>query len=91
VTRRRGKVAFVGQCQDELAVRASPDLIAKGLTLMGVWHYNLRDVPLVLKVAQESPLIDLLISHVMPMSRIQEALELCCAHQTAKVILRPWA
>ena len=36
------------------------------------------------------PQIDRLISHVMPMSRIQEALELCATHETAKVILKPW-
>ena len=41
-------------------------------------------------VIQQSPLIDLLLSHVLPMSRIQEAFELCAAQQTAKVILKPW-
>jgi len=89
-TRRRGKVAFVGECSDELKIRVSPDLIRTGITIIGSWHYNLNLYPRIVKVIRESPIIDLLISHVMPMSRIQEALELCASHETAKVILRPW-
>jgi threonine dehydrogenase-like Zn-dependent dehydrogenase len=89
-TRRRGKVAFVGECNDALAIRISPDMIRKGLTLIGSWHYNLNDFPSVMKVIQESPLIDQLISHVLPMSRIQQAFELSASHETAKMILKPW-
>jgi L-iditol 2-dehydrogenase len=89
-TRRRGNVAFVGECPDELAVRASPDLIRKGLTLHGSWHYNLNLFPRIMQVIQRSPVIDLLVSHVLPMSRIQEAMELSASQQCAKIILRPW-
>lgn len=89
-TRRKGKVAFVGECGEELALRISPDMIRKGLTLIGSWHYNMAGVPAVMKVIQESPLIELLVSHVLPMSRIQEAFELSASHETAKVILKPW-
>lgn len=89
-TRRRGEVAFVGECFDELVVKVSPDLIRKGLTVRGSWHYNLRHVPAILKVIAESKLIGLLVSHVLPMSRVQEAFERCASHQTAKVILHPW-
>jgi threonine dehydrogenase-like Zn-dependent dehydrogenase len=89
-TRRKGRVAFVGECHDDLTIRISPDMIRKGLTLVGSWHYNLNDFPLVMKVIQESPLIDLLISHVMPMSKIQEAFELSVSHECAKIILEPW-
>ena len=72
------------------AIRISPDMIRKGLTLIGSWHYNLNDFPSVMKVIQESPLIDLLISHVLPMSQIQPAFELSASHETAKIVLRPW-
>ncbi|MBI2939470.1 MAG: zinc-binding dehydrogenase [Chloroflexi bacterium] len=89
-TRRRGKVAFVGECTDDLAIRVSPDLIRKGLTVVGSWHYNLRYFPAVMQVIRESPLVDLLVSHTIPMSEIQAAFELSASHQTAKVILRPW-
>ena len=88
--RRRGRVAFVGECHEPLPVRVSPDLIRKGLAVIGSWHYNLADYPAVMKVIRESPLIDLLISHVLPMSRVQEAFELSASHRCAKIILRPW-
>ena len=42
-TRRRGQVTFVGECQDDLPIKISPDMIRKGLTLHGSWHYNLAD------------------------------------------------
>lgn len=90
-TRRKGKAAFIGECNDDLAIRISPDMIRKGLTLIGAWHYNLNDIGKVLQVIQNSPLIDLLVSHTFPMSRIQEAFELQTSGQCAKVILEPWA
>lgn len=89
-TRKKGKVAFVGECSEQTAIRISPDLIRKGLTLIGSWHYNLNYFPSIMKVVQKSPLIDLLISHVMPMSQIQEAMEISASHQSAKIILKPW-
>lgn len=89
--RRKGKVAFVGEAGDELPIRVGPDLLRKGLTLLGNWHYNLADFPALMRVIQESPLIDLLLSHVLPLSQIQEAFELSASHQAAKIILKPWA
>ena len=89
-TRRRGRVAFIGECGSDLALRVSPDLIRKGLTVAGSWHYGLGAFSLIMRIIQQSPLIDLLISHVLPMSKIQEAFELSASHQTAKVILKPW-
>jgi threonine dehydrogenase-like Zn-dependent dehydrogenase len=89
-TRRRGTVAFVGQCSDELAIRVSPDVISKGLTIMGAWHYRLQDYPRIAQTIEESPLIDLLISHVLPMRDAAEAFALQAAGECAKVILQPW-
>jgi hypothetical protein len=57
---------------------------------VGSWHYNLNDYPKILQVIQESPLIDQLISHVMPMREIQAAFELSASLETAKIILQPW-
>ena len=89
-TRRKGQVAFVGECGDDLKIKISPDMIRTGLTLIGSWGYNLADYPLVMKVVRESPLIDMLTSHVMPLSKVQEAFELQATGQCAKVILQPW-
>jgi len=90
-TRRRGRVAFVGECYEEqLTITVSPDLIRTGLTVVGSWYYNIADVAAVLRVIERSPLLDHLVSHVLPMSRIQEAFELSASHECAKVILKPW-
>lgn len=90
-TRRQGQVTFVGEnWSDQLPINVSNDLIRKGLTVRGVWHYNLADFPKIMHVIQESPLIDHLISHVLPMSDIQKALEISASNQTAKMILKPW-
>lgn len=89
-TRSRGRVAFVGETNDELSIRVSPDLIRKGLTVVGSWLYNMADYPEVMRVIQQSPLIGLLVSHVMPMSQIQEGFELLAGGQCAKVVIDPW-
>jgi L-iditol 2-dehydrogenase len=88
--RRRGQLTFVGECNDDLAIRASPDMIRKGLTIRGSWHYNLSLFPKIMQVIQRSPVVEQLISHVLPMSQVQEAFELSASHQTAKVLLKPW-
>jgi len=89
-TQRKGRVAFIGETNDELAIRVSPDMIRKGLTLIGSWLYNMRDYYRVMQVIQESPLIDMLISHIMPMSQIQDAFELLASGESAKVVVNPW-
>ena len=89
-TRRKGKVAYVGESGGDLAIRVGPDMLRKGLTMIGSWHYNLRLFPAIMQVIQRSLLIELLISHVMPMSRIQEAFEISASNETAKMILKPW-
>jgi threonine dehydrogenase-like Zn-dependent dehydrogenase len=88
--RRRGRVAFVGEAADDLVIRVSPDLLRKGLTIVGSWLYNMGDYPKVMQVIQQSPLIDLLVSHVMPMSRIQAGFELLASGQSGKVVVNPW-
>lgn len=89
-TRRKGEVAFVGECQDDLQIRVSPDLIRKGLTVRGSWHYNLSLFPRIMQVIQESPAIEQLITHRFPMSQIQQAFEASASHQCGKIILDPW-
>jgi threonine dehydrogenase-like Zn-dependent dehydrogenase len=88
--RRRGRVAFVGECRQDLCLRIGPDMLTKGLLLAGAWCFNTGDYPRIMQIIRESPLMDLLVSHVMPMSRIQDALELLVTGQCAKVVLKPW-
>jgi L-iditol 2-dehydrogenase len=89
-TRRKGQVAFVGECSDPLAIRVSPDMIRKGLTIRGSWHYNLSLFPKIMQVIQQYRAVDKLISHVFPLSEVQQALELSSSHECAKIILKPW-
>ena len=89
-TRPNGQVAFVAECNDELPIRVSPDMIRTGLTLIGQWHYSMNDFERLLAVVRSSPLLEQHVSHRLPMSRVQEALELCASHQCGKVILDPW-
>ena len=88
--RCKGQIAFIGECWEETPLRISPDMIQKGLTLYGSWHYNLSHFPKAMKVIQHWPLIDRLISHIFPLSRIQDAFEMSVSHNCAKIILKPW-
>jgi L-iditol 2-dehydrogenase len=88
-TRRRGQVAFVGECYEELAIKISPDMIRKGLSLHGSWHYNLGLFAKVMQVIENSPVIAKLISHTYPLDEVQQALELSATHQCAKILLIP--
>ena len=90
-TRRRGTIAFVGQSgTNDTILHVSPDLIGKGLRLMGAWHYNLNQFPGLMKVIEGSPLLDLLISNIFPMSEIQKAFETSASQESSKIILKPW-
>jgi threonine dehydrogenase-like Zn-dependent dehydrogenase len=89
-TRRKGMFAFVGECNEELAIRPSNDMIRKGLTIFGAWHYNLNLFPQIMQVIQHSPLLDLLVSHVMSMQDVEQAFEIQQRGEAAKVILKPW-
>lgn len=88
--KRKGKVAFVGECFTETPIKVSDDLLRKGIHLIGSWHYNMNEFPQLMKVIEQSPLTGLLISHTFPMSHIQEAFEVSASQQSGKIILKPW-
>lgn len=90
--RRKAQVAFVGECSQDTTIRISPDMIRKGISLIGSWHYNLQDYPKLLDVIRHCPQqLEQLITHRFPMSRVQEAWELQLTGECAKVVLDPWA
>ncbi len=90
-TRRRGVVAFVGESGADTPLRISPDMIRKGLTLVGSWHYNLKHTPKMMDIIAESSVnLDLLISHHFVLTEVQQAWELQASGQCAKVLLHPW-
>ena len=90
-TRRMGQVAFVGECSDDTPLRISPDMIRKGLTLRGSWHFNLADSPRMLEmIADIGGQLDKLITHRYSIDNIQSAWETQLSGQCGKVILQPW-
>ncbi len=90
-TRRKGRVAFVGECSEPTTLRVSNDMIRKGLTVVGSWHYNRTRVNAIYDVIRAMPReADLLVSHELPMSRVQEAFEISASHDCAKILLHPW-
>lgn len=90
-TRRKGKVAFVGECSADTTFQASRDMIRKGLTLIGSWHYNLNSYQRLLHVIRDSPVVGRLVSHEVAIDDVEQAFELQEQGKTAKVLLKPWA
>ena len=90
VTKRNGKVSFVGESGD-LTVKISDDLIRNGLTLYGIWHYNLNGVFKLFELVRETEsAIDKLITHRFPISKVASAWELQLSRRCGKVLLLPW-
>ncbi|MBN1815700.1 MAG: zinc-binding dehydrogenase [Anaerolineae bacterium] len=91
-TRPKGRVCFVAESNDPLPITVSPDMIRKGLTLIGQWHYSVNDFDQIMQVIRASgDLLDIQISHRFPMSRVQDALALSASHRSGKILLDPWA
>jgi len=90
-TRRKGQVAFVGESGADTPLQISPDMIRKGLRLIGVWHYNMADtIKMMDMISNIGDKLDDLISHTFPIDQIQQAWETQLTGDCAKVILKPW-
>jgi len=88
--RRKGHGSFVGE-GGELTIKGSDDMIRKGITLHGAWHWNLADTPQMMQViTKSSRLLDKVITHRFPMSKVKDAWELQLTGNCGKVLLRPW-
>ena len=85
-----GIVSFAGENFGEISISPSNDFIRKGLTVMGVWHYNLNDREQMLSILRRSPVVHKLITDVYGFSDVQAAFEKFMGGDTCKVILRPW-
>ena len=89
-TRRLGTVCLIGE-SGNLTIAVSDDAIRKGLTLRGVWHWNLSDSHLMMKMIAESKAqLNMQITHTFPLSRVKDAFELQISKKCGKVILHPW-
>ena len=89
--RRRGRLAFVGE-GGAFEIQISNDMIRKGLTLHGSWHYGLSGYTKLLQVIRASTeKLAKMITHVFPLDRVAEAWELQLTGRSGKVVLHPWA
>ena len=88
--RRRGQIAFIGEAGD-LTVHVSRDLLRKGLTLHGCWHYNLADAPRLLRLIRGlTAQLDTFVTHTFAMREVEQAWRLQCTGDCGKVVLMPW-
>jgi len=73
-------------------VHVSNDLIRKGITIHGQWHFNLGEYPRIFEVIRRAaPLLDRLVTHKFPMSKVEDAWKLQMTGECGKVVLDPWA
>ena len=88
--RRKGAISFVGE-SGELSIAISDQLIRKGLTLTGSWHWNINLASEILDaIRQSTSSIKKLITHSFPMDQLEEAFKLQETGNCGKVILKPW-
>jgi len=89
-TRRKGQLAFVGESK-ALEIMVSNDLIRKGLTITGSWHWNLNDTKKMMDtIASSRNLITKLITHKFPLTDVENAFKLQISGNCGKVLLHPW-
>lgn len=87
--RRRGQVAFIGEGGD-LSMHVGRDLLRKGLTLHGCWHYNLTEAPRLLQhIRRQSAKLETFITHTFPMAEVERAWRLQWTGDCGKVLLTP--
>lgn len=88
-TQRNGKIAFIGE-SGAFKFNVSDDLLRKGLTLYGVWHYNYNGIKKLFELVKRSKeKLDKLITHKFKLSQIETAWNLQLTRECGKVILHP--
>jgi threonine dehydrogenase-like Zn-dependent dehydrogenase len=86
--RGRGHFAFVGEGGD-LTINTSLDMLRKGLTLHGVWHYNLSRTPQIMElIADCGDKLDRLITHRFELEDVEKAWQLQLTGRCGKVLLK---
>ncbi len=88
-SKRNGKVAFVGEA-GEISLNVSDDLLRKGLTLFGIWHYNYSGIEKLFQLVKDVPTqIEKLITHRFHLDDVEKAWDIQITRKCGKVILKP--
>jgi threonine dehydrogenase-like Zn-dependent dehydrogenase len=68
------------------------DLCARGVTVRAAWHWNhLRDADEMYRTIRSARrLLDVMITHRLPMSEVKRAWELQITGECGKIVLDPW-
>ncbi len=86
--RRLGRIGFVAESDRDLPIQVSRDLLRKGLTLQGSWHYNLADAERLLnQIRRLGAELDMIITHQLPLAELQSAFELQALGDSGKVVI----
>lgn len=87
--KRKGHVAFIGESQS-LTLDVSNDLLRKGLTLHGIWHWNINNYQQMIENIRASrQKIRKLITHIFSLENVEEAFRVQLTANCGKIILRP--
>jgi L-iditol 2-dehydrogenase len=88
--RTRGEAAFIADA-GEIDLDVGSDMVYRGLTLHGSWHYSEELIPDMMRMIPDvSDQLDTLITHEFPLDNIQSAFELQETRECGKVLLKPW-
>jgi L-iditol 2-dehydrogenase len=88
-TRRKGHLSIVGEGGD-YPLPISDGMIRTGLTLHGIWHWNLGDAPDMLQmISRVGSKLDTMITHRFPLDQIEDAWKLQMTGKCGKVVINP--
>jgi len=87
--RIKGEAAFIGW-GGKPSIDIANVVIKKGLTLHGVWHWNMSFASEIMDlITQSSDLLDLLITHTFPLNQVEKAFTTQLSGECGKIILHP--
>ncbi len=90
--RRLGHVCFVGGSYTDTPIKITPELVVPGITITGSWMYPTTKVEEMMGlIRRNGEKLDRMITHILPMSQAQQALELSASTDHGKLLLDPWA
>lgn len=87
----KGRIACVGSSYGNASVGLGREVLFKGLSIQGSWHYNRSGTRKLLRqIGELGPQLEKLITHRFSLKAVKEAWELQCTGLCGKVILQPW-
>ncbi len=87
----KGHITIVGATAEKASIPLGHDILFKGLTIQGSWHYNQgTTAKLMNQIGQVGAQLEQMITHRFPLRNVRDAWETQCEGRCGKVILQPW-